>query len=894
MRFIKKTILIFLCLLSFGVFDLSVVNATEVLDDSNNIIEEEKVKLTYDALGGKTTLTYVVVNTNETVTVSGKTPLKKGYKFLGWDTENTAANVVYKKGDVITMTDDITLYAVYGKKVKVSLDLNNGKASKKYVYMYTNSTYSLPTPKRTGYTFKGWYTSETSNGVLIDSNTKVTKTKSHYVYALWEANTYTITYNLNGGVNSTKNKESYKITSSTFKLYSPTKKGYTFKGWYTSSKYKTKLTSIKKGSYGNKTLYAKWQVNKYNIIYNGNGATSGSTKKQTNLNATNSYEIRKNGFSRKGYKFVGWNTKADGSGISYSPSQIVKGLGNKNGVNIKLYAQWEVINYTITYVNDGIYTDDYVNKKTYTVEDSFSFYLPRDIADGRPGYYFSGWYTDYSYSERIYQVKKGTTGDIVIYGKWYVPKSPSEVAIDHDVSKEIIVDAEDNDISNDEYVIQVTFNAPSDYKLYWVSDDKSIASASWDDEWNGNTIKLRIKPGTSRGTTTLTIGSRKCEYYRDKYGELQLYCTYYKKIPITVTVPDHWDEIKVIMPDVLVDEDGIELKVDSAKITDQDWNNYTFELSTTLQKAISSSSETFSGKYIYYYDKYGNLLGNNSIYISGLKYSTVGNKYSDIDEYVPLGTKKIIYGREYDTTGDLPYEYSSGEHLWDDVTILTPNKIIDNDSFGKQMELINYGYFDEDIKNKEYKFSALLKLTNFVDGDNKDYETTIYFYDKDGNLLSSKDIKLENVKLNSLYKIAVDVPNNTKTIAFNKDYYLTGVDPTLNEPWEDLEIEFPQNIVADDKKYDYGFDNGKVEYTYLNDDYYGIDLSYVVSYVPTKSTSYNTYLYMTTYDASGEVISSNKYIVLESGHALLDTVNTIIPIDKEVKKIVISTSYIKN
>ena len=72
---------------------------------------------------------------------------------------------------------------------------------------------------------------------------------------------YTIKYNLNGGKNNKKNPSCYYVTTKTIKLKKPTKKGYTFKGWYTDKQCEDKVTSIKKGSCGKKTLYAKWEKN---------------------------------------------------------------------------------------------------------------------------------------------------------------------------------------------------------------------------------------------------------------------------------------------------------------------------------------------------------------------------------------------------------------------------------------------------------------------------------------------------------------------------------------------------------------------------------------------------------------------------------------------------------
>lgn len=68
---------------------------------------------------------------------------------------------------------------------------------------------------------------------------------------------YKITYKLNKGTNHANNPSAYykqKVS-----LNSPTRKGYVFKGWYTDSKFKTKITSIKKNSTKSYTLYAKWE-----------------------------------------------------------------------------------------------------------------------------------------------------------------------------------------------------------------------------------------------------------------------------------------------------------------------------------------------------------------------------------------------------------------------------------------------------------------------------------------------------------------------------------------------------------------------------------------------------------------------------------------------------------
>lgn len=70
---------------------------------------------------------------------------------------------------------------------------------------------------------------------------------------------YSIKYRLNGGKNNKKNPSCYYETTRNIKLKKPTKEGYMFKGWYADKQFEKKVTAIKKGSFGQKTFYAKWQ-----------------------------------------------------------------------------------------------------------------------------------------------------------------------------------------------------------------------------------------------------------------------------------------------------------------------------------------------------------------------------------------------------------------------------------------------------------------------------------------------------------------------------------------------------------------------------------------------------------------------------------------------------------
>lgn len=154
------------------------------------------------------------------------------------------------------------------KTYKITYVLNKGTNNKKNVKKFkSGKAVKLYSPSRKGYTFKGWY----SNKKLTKRVKKIKKgtKRSVKLYAKWSPKTYKITYNTNGGTNNKLSAKTYNCAV-TVKLFSPTKKNYVFKGWYTDSKLTKKITKISKGTTGNITLYAKWQLEKLNINKTGN------------------------------------------------------------------------------------------------------------------------------------------------------------------------------------------------------------------------------------------------------------------------------------------------------------------------------------------------------------------------------------------------------------------------------------------------------------------------------------------------------------------------------------------------------------------------------------------------------------------------------------------------
>lgn len=110
-----------------------------------------------------------------------------------------------------------------------------------------------------GYTFRGWYN---ASGTKLSESTSYTgylPKGDATVYAYFEEDTYTITYNnMEGATNPGSNPSSYTINSPTINLERPSKSGYGFGGWYSDEDCTTRVYSIANGSHGNKVFYAKW------------------------------------------------------------------------------------------------------------------------------------------------------------------------------------------------------------------------------------------------------------------------------------------------------------------------------------------------------------------------------------------------------------------------------------------------------------------------------------------------------------------------------------------------------------------------------------------------------------------------------------------------------------
>ena len=291
---------------------------------------------------------------------------KKGYSFNGWNTKADGSGTKYAdEADVTNFSytdgDTITLYAQWSANpYKLTFNANKGSCSEASRMVKYDSTYGvLPTATRIGYTFDGWYTLE-DNGVKVTKDTVMQSVYGETVYVHWNANSYNIRFDGNKASSGSMDAEyilydeTKPLTANAYK-----KTGYTFTGWNTKADgsgktYHDEDNVLNLATNGVITLYAQWSANHYSVVFDRNHATGGVVG-AVSMIYDQSCQLPANGFTRTGYQFDGWNTKADGSGQSYKDKAYITNLAT-SGVTT-LYAQWKPLTdtrYTVYYAYEGI------------------------------------------------------------------------------------------------------------------------------------------------------------------------------------------------------------------------------------------------------------------------------------------------------------------------------------------------------------------------------------------------------------------------------------------------------------------------------------------------------------------------------------------------------------
>ncbi len=231
--------------------------------------------------------------------------------------------------------------------------------------------------------------------------------KDETVTAIYKKYTYTIKYELNGGKNSSANPAKYDVETPDIILSDPLKKEYyDFAGWYDEPEFETKVTAIKKGSIGNRTLYAKWEPIKYAVTYELDGGKNNAGNKTEYDVETDTFPLASP--TKKGYAFEGWYAE---------PKYVTEVTAIEKGStgDRTIYAKWKILEYNLEYeLNGG--KNSPKNPLQYNVEtDTIRLEAP---SHGDAHYEFDGWYADSGFTRPISSITKGSVGNRRLYAKW--------------------------------------------------------------------------------------------------------------------------------------------------------------------------------------------------------------------------------------------------------------------------------------------------------------------------------------------------------------------------------------------------------------------------------------------------------------------------------------------
>jgi len=262
--------------------------------------------ITYDLGSGTISPENPESYTIETSSFRLNNPTREGYTFAGWTGTNGTTRqttVTIARGSTgnksYTANWTATTYTI-------TYNLDGGTVLQPNLTSYniTTSNFMLINPIKTGYTFAGWTGANGTTPQTAVSIAQGSTGDKEYV-ANWTFNTYTITYDLDGGTVSLDNLASYTIETPDFTLNNPSKTGYTFAGWTgANGTTPNKTVTIEQGSIGNVEYTANWTLNTYNVTFIDHDGTELSQQIVEHGSAATAPSEP----THAGYYFIGWDT----------------------------------------------------------------------------------------------------------------------------------------------------------------------------------------------------------------------------------------------------------------------------------------------------------------------------------------------------------------------------------------------------------------------------------------------------------------------------------------------------------------------------------------------------------------------------------------------------------
>ena len=384
-------------------------------------------------------------------------PAREGHTFAGWFADNTEIT----SESVVSVAEDHSIYAKWTvNQYNITFFFNNGTEPEVRTLDFNEEIVYPENVLKTGYTFDEWA-----------NKFERMPAKNIITMAMWTANEYNVTFDVNGGNTLPESESSKQVVYDSIydELPKASRTGYTFTGWFTEKDGGEKVglaTKVKITE--DQTLYAHWSINQYTITFEANG---GSDCEEIKQDYNTQIELPKP--SKTGYTFAYWCSDID---LANEYTETTMPAENKT-----LYAKWNINQYTLTFVfnnetEDEVRTLDYnapivypenVLKTGYIFDkwDSIIEFMPADnititaqwtaneytvtfdVNGGNPlsgpesskqvtydntygglpeanrtGYSFGGWYTDKTFATKITSESiVSIPNSLTLYAYWVSP-----------------------------------------------------------------------------------------------------------------------------------------------------------------------------------------------------------------------------------------------------------------------------------------------------------------------------------------------------------------------------------------------------------------------------------------------------------------------------------------
>lgn len=334
------------------------------------------------------------------VTLNAK--LADGYSWNNWrNTETNGIASTSQKYQFDMGTSALTLEATTSPATyTIKLDPNGGSCRVKEISVRYNANYysELPTnATRTGYVLSGW-SAKKGETETIDATAKYTTKNDTTLYAVWTPDEYEISFDFQGGQGGTKEVTAKYDTTLPSIAALPTRKGYSFMGYYQSKDgkgiqyYDANGKGVIKSDFTESTtLYAYWSSSSVSIAYydQGGGAFSGTQAFGYPTSAKYGTLTNLKTPTKVGYNFIGWFTNAECTGKA-----VTSVMADTYSGNIVLFAKWTVKSTIFTFDMDKSDVTIPDNLKALSIKygDEISDLEPNQIPTNNK-YVFNGFYT---------------------------------------------------------------------------------------------------------------------------------------------------------------------------------------------------------------------------------------------------------------------------------------------------------------------------------------------------------------------------------------------------------------------------------------------------------------------------------------------------------------------